>query len=251
MICRLMRPQTVSLRSKAAAVARRTVAQAVTTRLHPRAQSPAMAKSHPRPLPHRSSCLVMTSRRPTLEQFLATEVATRPGLHSPQVTIFYICGVRPLPVPLTLTDSFRRTVKSNTVLTPQYPDSQLATERAFMSKSNSTIKEGLSSDEDDFVHKQAAPEFDSKCVPTRAAKDLFEDIYGSRLAAYGNFGAGQLVPTSKEKGAELFGKRSSNLDATLYTSGSGNNRSGCSHQQPPVSGSQLDKSSALFLGTSE
>ena len=76
-------------------------------------------------------------------------------------------------------------VKSNSVL---IPDSQLAMERAFVT-SNGTIKEGLSSDEDDFGQKQTI-EFDSSIT---RRNDILEDNFISRLSSYGNFSTSSVI----------------------------------------------------------
>ena len=142
-------------------------------------------------------------------------------------------------------------MKYNTVLTPQYPDSQLE-ERAFsksnqqsnqISKSSSTIKEGLSSDEDDFEQKQNA-EFDKFAS---RSQDILEEIYGLRMASYGQM-------AGKEK-TEPFHKRASSLlDHAVAGSShmsSNNNRTNSSVYNNSPGQSQLDKSNAIFLGTSE
>lgn len=78
-------------------------------------------------------------------------------------------------------------MKSNTVLAPQYlHENQLATERAFLSKSNSTIKEAFSSDDENDDHFEPNQKTDF----SEHSQDLLEDIY---MASYGSRGSGFAV----------------------------------------------------------
>ena len=134
-------------------------------------------------------------------------------------------------------------MKSNSVLTPQYPaESQLTTERAFLSKqSNSPIKEGLSSDEEESALKASA-DFRNR------SQELLEDIYGTRMAAYGARGQNYVSKTSGKVGEQ--GSKS-HINQQEQSSLAGSGRAQPSSSQPTPGPSQMDKSSVIFLGASE
>lgn len=127
-------------------------------------------------------------------------------------------------------------VKSNTVLAPQYlPENQLATERAFLSKSNSTIKEGFSSDEEE-EHFETTQKTDF----SEPSQGLLEDIY---MASYGSRGSSFAVE-GKSSGKQ----RSGMLEQAVAGSSRALAPNFTHSSQGP---SQVDQSGGLFPSTNE
>lgn len=125
-------------------------------------------------------------------------------------------------------------MKSNTVLAPQYlPENQLAAERAFLSKSNSTIKEGFSSDEDEEDHFEPTQKTDF----SEHSQGLLEDIY---MASYGSRGSSFAVE-GKSSGRQ----RTNMLEQAVAGSSRAPNFAQSSE------GPSQDPSSGLFPSTNE
>lgn len=141
------------------------------------------------------------------------------------------------------------TMKSNTVLAPQYPgENQLTAERAFMSKSNSksnsTIKEGFSSEEEEEENDHF--EEIQKTEFSEPRQDLLEEIYSSRMqlsSSYASRGPGGFAAEGKPSGRQ----RTIMLEQAVAGSSCALPPNYAQSSQGP---SQVDKTGALFPSSS-